>query len=70
MASRKIVSLLRPSLLALCVAAATSIAQAEVFGINGGTGISAFAVSPDGSVVVGSRDSATGWEAFRWTQNG
>ena len=68
MASRKTVSLLRSSLLAICVAAATSIAQAEVFGIDylssGGTGTSAFAVSPDGSVVVG----RSGYRAFRWTQ--
>ncbi|NRA00706.1 MAG: PEP-CTERM sorting domain-containing protein, partial [Myxococcales bacterium] len=31
---------------------------------------SALGVSADGSVVVGSSASASGWEAFRWTQGG
>lgn len=69
------VSLLRPSLLALCVAAASSMAQAEVQGLgylpNGGSYSGAIGVSLDGLVVVGNSDNAVvGWEAFRWTQAG
>jgi probable HAF family extracellular repeat protein len=69
------VSLLRPSLLALCVAGASSMAQAEVQGLgflpNGGSGSYAYGVSADGSVVVGVGDRAGAfYEAFRWTQAG
>ncbi|HOY69805.1 MAG TPA: autotransporter domain-containing protein [Methylotenera sp.] len=37
---------------------------------GGGFYSEAFAVNADGSVVVGTSDSANGYEAFRWTQTG
>lgn len=79
MPCQKTVSFLRPSLLALCVAAASSIAQAELLGLgylpNGNSESYAVGVSGDGSVVVGNSRSAYDYDnpsndsqVFRWTQ--
>jgi probable HAF family extracellular repeat protein len=53
------------------IAGGTAMAGASFQGLGdlpGGSFYSrAYSVSSDGSVVVGSSESASGWEAFRWT---
>lgn len=59
-------------LLTVALAASANAARFTGLGylLGGQNSSGATAVSPDGSVIVGHSESASGIEAFRWTSNG